>query len=99
MIDIMSEYSNRLAEGMAKKLDDEIRAALDHHFGDWTMEDVKQRCRLVRVAGSDVETFAADSTPLLELHPFEFSPPTLDGKSYLIGCTRKYRRLWTERGR
>lgn len=77
---------------MVGKMEDEIRSALNQFWPVWTLEDVKRRCRIVRIAGSPVETLCADGIPLLEMHPVE-STMERTADSYIIRYSRKFRRL------
>lgn len=82
---------------MVGKMDDEIRAALNQFWPVWTLEDVKRRCRIARIAGSPVETLCADGIPLLEMHPVE-STMERTADSYVIRYTRRFRRLSPQPG-
>lgn len=67
--------------------------ALIEFWGVCSLEQIKQRCQLVRLAGSPVETLVADGVPLLEIHPVEFTEPRLEGDKYVSHATQKFRRL------
>ena len=78
---------------MARKLDSTIEGVLNEIWPNgWTLDDVKRRCKMVRVEGSQVETFYVDDVPALELWPIETEMvPTETGWTYKV--TRNYREL------
>lgn len=84
-------------DAMVSKKEGEIKSALDEFWAAWTMEDIKRRCQLVRVAGSPVETLYADGVPILEIHPMEFAEPVLEGDRYVQRVTQNFRRLAVRR--
>jgi len=89
---MLSEWIKAPAAEMARKLEDEMKAALDDELPGWTLLDVQKRCRMVRVAGSPVETLYLDDRPLLEIWPIESRTETR-GESIVVTFTRQVRRL------
>lgn len=79
----ISDYIKPVCGALAAKTDSEIKGALDDFWGVWSLEDIKRRCQLVRVAGSPVETLYADGVPILEIHPLEFPEPEWVGDRYV----------------
>lgn len=90
---IREEITSAAAGQMAKHLDVRIKAALDAFWPPgWTLDDVKARCRLVSLIGSDVQTLYADDVPLLEVYPIQLeSERTTDG--WTMRLTQQYRTL------
>jgi hypothetical protein len=71
-----------------------MRDALTKALGDeWTINDVKTRCQLVRRVGETVEVLTLDGEPILELHDPEFTPPMMEGDRYVAHVHQKYRWL------
>lgn len=89
----ISDYIKPAMTAVVAKKDGEIKAVLDEFSPGWTLVDIKQRCQLVRVHGSPVETLYMDGVPLLEIHPPEFHEPVLEGDRYIVRITQNFRRL------
>ena len=92
MSDLPEKIVGNPIRQLAVALDGEIKAVLDSFWGTWTMDDIKARCVLVSYHGGKHQTLYADSTPLLEIYPFETVHELLDDR-YVVRITQKYRRL------
>lgn len=89
----ITDYIKPAMHDMVAKKEGEIKGALDDLWGVWSLEDIKQRCQLVRLVGSPVETLVVDGVPALEIHPLQFAEPMLDGDRYVVRVTQVFRRL------
>jgi hypothetical protein len=89
----ISDYVKPAMLEMVAKKEGEIKDALDEFCPGWTLVDLKQRCQLVRVWNSPVETLQMDGVPILEIHPPEFHPAVLEGDRYVMRVTQNFRRL------
>lgn len=88
----MKEHIDQAAKSLARQMDDEISAILNAFRPGWDFDQVREHCHLVKVAGSPIETFYWDSTPLLEIHPVE-SALERKGMSWVYTVTQNVRKL------
>lgn len=70
---IMSDFSNFLEEN-ADAQSNIIRSAINYALGydDWSIPDIRHRCRIHKYAHLNVERFVFDNVELVEFRPFEF---------------------------
>lgn len=89
---IRDQINTSMARSMSSNLDTTIKGALDAHWGVWSSDDLKRRCKLVTVAGSPVQTLYADDIPILEIYPLEVETVRTD-TGWSLRATQNYRRL------
>lgn len=89
---IRDEINSALAGKMAAQLDTTIKGALDTHWGVWSTDDLKKRCKLVSRLGSEVQTLYADGRPILEIHPIQVETVRTD-TGWTLRATQNYRTL------
>lgn len=94
----MEKMIYEAAGSMYRKMDDEVRSALNAFWPVWTLDDVKRRCQIVRVAGQPLEILCADGIPLLEIYPVETSME-LKGDRYVMTMTRRFRNPGSTQGK
>lgn len=85
----MKELIKDAREKVALQLETEIRCCIQE---DWSVEEIKRRCRWTKSADSLVEILYVDNKPVLEVHPIETNPELQEDK-VLITVTQKIRRL------
>jgi hypothetical protein len=89
---IADQSINQATVEMLAKRENAIRESLSAFWPVWTLYDVKARCKIVRVAGSPVQTLYADGVPILEFGPVDSELiQTETGWAYRL--TQQYRDL------
>lgn len=90
---LLTEITRQTMDELISKIELEFQAAINARGGPWPMDEVRARCKIVRVHGSDIETLYVDGKPALEIHPIEFGPMVSDGEKYTQQIIRKFRRF------
>ncbi len=94
---LMQDCITTLAARHASSLEAEYQAAIDAAGGTgWSRDEIRQRCRLIRLAGSPVETLHIDGVPMLEIHPTQ-SELIEGSEAYTLKVTMNVRRLYAEK--
>jgi hypothetical protein len=89
---IREEIQSAVSGSMAAKLDSTIKSALDAHWGVWSTDDLKRRCKLVTFSGSPIQTLYADDVPILEIHPIQVETVKTE-TGWSLRATQNYRCL------
>lgn len=91
----VSDWIKPAVKSLAESMEGEVRAAVEHFMGDnFTLEEVRSRCRFVRFPGQPGELLQIDGKDALVVYEPEISYEQRD-QSLVYRLERKYRRLWT----
>lgn len=86
---MIEEITSCIASSLVGQLEQEFQAVIPN---DWTTDEIKRRCKLVRQIGLPFETLYVDDKPVLEIHPMQFEQIREDDR-FILRATQNFRRL------